>query len=145
MIETSARVISSAKGTALVEAASRTGCSSCHSQSSCGISGLGKYFSAGRAAIAVQCDANVGAGDELNLSMSEADFLKAGLLAYLLPSVLMIIGAGFASSLGFGDAGAVLGAAAGFAGGLLIVRLLAWKPRMIVQQKNSFFNKGDTP
>jgi sigma-E factor negative regulatory protein RseC len=138
MIETSARVISSSKGTVLVEAASRTGCSSCHSQGTCGISGLGKYFSAGRAAISVQCDANVGAGDELSLGMSEGDFLKAGLLAYLLPTVLMITGAGLASSLGFGDAGAVLGAGVGMAAGFVSGRLTGWAPQMSVESKKKF-------
>ncbi len=145
MIETSARVISSDSGTVLVEPASQSGCGGCKSHSSCGISGLGKYFSANRTAIAVHCDANVGAGDELNMSMSEADFLKAGLLAYLLPSVFTITGAGFASSLGFGDAGAVLGAISGFTGGLMVVRVLAWKPRMLVRKTNSLFNEGETP
>jgi sigma-E factor negative regulatory protein RseC len=135
MIETSARVISSANGTVLVEASARTGCSSCHSRSACGISGLGKYFSAGRTAIAVQCDANVGAGDELNLSMSEGDFLKAGLLAYLLPSVLTITGAGVATTLGFGDAGAVLGAGIGMAAGFMLARLTAWVPQIRAENK----------
>jgi positive regulator of sigma E activity len=110
---------------------------------------LGKYFSANRNAIAVRCDASVSAGDELQLSMSESDFLKAGLLAYLLPSVLTIIGAGLAASLDFGDAGAVLGAVSGFVGGMLIVKLLAWKPHMKVRQVqvslNSLFNEGETP
>ncbi len=145
MIKTSARVISSADGTALVEPTKDSGCGGCKSHSSCGISGLGKYFSTDRKAIAVRCDANVSAGDELQLTMSESDFLKAGLLAYLLPSLLTITGAAFSSSLGFGDVGALLGAIAGFASGLLIVRLLAWKPRMSVAPTNSMFNQGDTP
>jgi sigma-E factor negative regulatory protein RseC len=149
MIETSARVISVGNGTALVEPSAQTGCGSCRSHSTCGVSGLGKYFSANRNAIAVRCDAGVSAGDELQLSMSEGDFLKAGLLVYLLPSVLTIIGAGLAASLDFGDAGAVLGAVSGFAGGMLIVKLLAWKPHMTVCQVqvslNSLFNEGETP
>ena len=135
MIETSARVISSANGTVLVEASARGGCSSCHSRSACGISGLGKYFSAVRTAIAVQCDANVVSGDELNLSMSEGDFLKAGLLAYLLPSVLTITGAGVATTLGFGDAGAVLGAGIGMAAGFMLARLTAWVPQIRAENK----------
>lgn len=134
MIETSARVISSVNGTVLVEPAMESGCGGCKSRSTCGVSDLGKYFSTNRKAIAVRCDASVSAGDELNLSMSESDFLKAGLLAYLLPSVFTIAGAGIAASLDFGDAGAVLGAASGFVSGMLIVRSLAWKPRMSVRQ-----------
>ena len=67
--------------------------------------------------------------------MSEGDFLKAGLLAYLLPSVLMITGAGIASSLGFGDAGAVLGAGIGMAAGFMLSRLTAWVPQIRVERK----------
>ena len=134
MIETTARVVSCDNGTALVEPTAQSGCGGCQSRSVCGVSGLGKYFSGNRKAIEVKCDANVRAGDELQLSMSEGDMLKAGLLAYLLPSVLTITGAGIAAMLGYGDVGAVAGAVSGFAGGMLIVKLLGWKPGMTAHQ-----------
>jgi len=143
MIATSARVITVANGTAQVEPTAQSGCGGCKTSSSCAVSGLGKYFSNNRKAIAVQCDANIRAGDELHMTMSEADFLKAGVLAYLLPSLFTIIGAGLAATLGYKDAGAVAGAVLGFASGLLLVRLIAWKPRMTVSQVT--FNEGDTP
>ncbi len=145
MIATSARVISADKGTAQVEPTAQSGCGGCKSSSSCAVSGLGKYFSGNRKAIAVQCDASVRAGDELHMTMSEADFLKAGVLAYLLPSLFTIIGAGLAATLDYGDVGAVLGAVLGFACGLLLVRLFNWTPRMTVRQVNGLFNEGDTP
>jgi len=134
MIETTARVISADNGTALVEPTLESGCGGCKSRSACGVSGLGKYFSTNRQPIEVRCGTNVQAGDELHLSMSEGDFLKAGMLAYLLPSVLTITGAGIAAMLGYGDVGAVAGAVSGFAGGMLIVRLLGWKPGMTAHQ-----------
>ncbi len=135
MIETTARVVSSDNGTVMVQPSTQSGCGSCGSRSVCGVSGLGKYFSGNRKSIAVKCDANVHAGDELQLSMSEGDMLKAGLLAYLLPSVLALVGASVAASYGFGDVGAVLGAAAGVAVGLLIGRLTGWVPHMQAQRK----------
>ena len=144
MIETSARVVSADNGTVMVEASSQSGCGGCTSRSVCGVSGLGKYFSNNRKAIKVQCDANVRAGDELQLSMDEGDLLKAGLLAYLLPSVLALVGAGIAARLDFGDVGAVLGAAAGVAVGFLLGRLTGWVPHLSAQRKNEFY-KGDTP
>jgi positive regulator of sigma E activity len=100
------------------------------------VSGLGKYFSNNRKAIAVRCDAGVHAGDELKLSMSEGDMLKAGLLAYLLPSVLALVGAGIAASIGLNDLGAVLGAGIGIAVGFLLGRLSGWVPRLVAQRKN---------
>jgi sigma-E factor negative regulatory protein RseC len=133
MIETTARVVTAENGTVMVEPSTQSGCGGCASRSSCGVSGLGKYFSHNRKAIAVQCDANVRAGDELQLSMSEGDLLKAGLMAYLLPSVLALVGAGIAASFGLGDVGAVFGAAAGIALGFLLGRLTGWVPKMSVK------------
>jgi sigma-E factor negative regulatory protein RseC len=98
------------------------------------MSGLGKYFSHNRKTITVQCDVNVRAGDELQLSMSEGDLLKAGLLAYLLPTVLALVGAGVAAALGMGDIGAVLGAANGMAAGFLLGRWTSWAPQMSAQK-----------
>jgi sigma-E factor negative regulatory protein RseC len=135
MIETTARVVSSDNGTVMVQPSAQSGCGGCQSRSVCGVSGLGKYFSGNRKSIAVKCDANVRPGDELQLSMNEGDMLKAGLLAYLLPSVLALVGASVAASYGFGDVGAVLGAAAGVAVGLLIGRLTGWVPHMQAQRK----------
>ncbi len=132
MIETTARVVSSDNGTVLVEPTLQSGCGGCGSRDVCGVSGLGKYFSGKRKAIAVQCDAGVRAGDELQLSMSEGDMLKAGLLAYLLPSVLALVGAGVASS--YGDVAAVLGAVAGIAMGFLLGRLSGWVPSMMAKK-----------
>jgi len=135
MIETTARVVSADNGTVMVQPSTQSGCGGCQSRSVCGVSGLGKYFSGNRKSIAVKCDANVHAGDELQLSMSEGDMLKAGLLAYLLPSVLALVGASVAAAYGWGDVGAVLGAAAGLAVGLLTGRLTGWVPHMQAQRK----------
>lgn len=130
MIATPVRVVSAGNGMAQVEPAAQSGCGGCQSRSSCGVSGLGKYLSANRKAIEVKCDANVRAGDELQLSMSEGDLLKAGLLAYLLPSVLALVGAGIAAAYGLGDVGAVLGAGIGIATGFLLGRLSGWVPHL---------------
>ncbi|TAJ82222.1 MAG: hypothetical protein EPO42_01510 [Gallionellaceae bacterium] len=145
MIATSARVVSIGDGTARVEPSNESGCGGCKSRGSCGVSGLGKYFSNHRNAIEVKCDTGIRAGDELQLSMSEGDLLKAGLLAYLLPCVLALVVAGIAASLDLGDVGAVLGAGIGFVSGFLLARLTGWVPRMTVQHKNENFSKGETP
>jgi sigma-E factor negative regulatory protein RseC len=135
MIATSARVIAAHNGIAQVEPTTESGCGGCKSRSSCGVSGLGKYFSSNRKTIEVCCDMSVRAGDELQLSMSEGDLLKAGLLVYLLPCVLALIGAGIAASFDLGDVGAALGMVAGFATGFFLARLSGWTPRLIAQRK----------
>ncbi|MDP2142751.1 MAG: SoxR reducing system RseC family protein [Gallionella sp.] len=138
MISAPVRVVSADNGRAQVEPTAQSGCGGCASKSSCGVSGLGKYFSHNRKAIEVPCDANVQAGDELQLHMSEGDLLKAGLLAYLLPTVLALVGAGIAAALGLGDIGAVLGAANGMAAGFLLGRWSGWAPQIVAEKKEGF-------
>lgn len=134
MIATTARVVSANNGIAQVESTEKSGCGGCASREACGVSGLGKYFSHKRKTIPVRCDANVRAGDELQLSMEEGELLKAGLLAYLLPSVLALTGAGIATAFGLGDVGAALGAANGMALGFLLGRWTGWVPQMSAQK-----------
>lgn len=138
MISAPVRVVSSAGGVAQVESTEKSGCGGCASSSSCGVSGLGKYFAHNRKTIEVQCDVNVRAGDELQLSLSEGDLLKAGLLAYLLPTVLALAGAGSAVAFGLGDIGAVLGAANGMALGFMLGRWSGWVPKMSTKSEKQF-------
>lgn len=145
MISTSAKVISAADGSALVEPTMQSGCNSCQSRSACGVSGLGKYFSTNRKLIEVRCEGGVRAGDELQLHMSEGDLLKAGLLAYLLPVLLALTGSGIAASCSLGDGGEALGALAGFAAGFLLVRLSNWVPRLVARRNNELLTEGETP
>lgn len=132
MITTEAQVISVSNGVARVETSITSGCGGCQSRSSCGVSGLGKYFSNNRKAVEVHCDANVCAGDALQLSMTEGDLLKAGLLAYLLPSVLALVGAGIGAA--WGDVGAVLGMVAGFGVGFLVAKYTRWTPQLLAKK-----------
>jgi sigma-E factor negative regulatory protein RseC len=128
-IETRARVVSIASGKVWVEATSQQGCAACQSRSSCSVSGLGKFFSRNKPPVAVPCDLAVQPGDSLVLSVAESDLLRAGLLAYLLPTVLSVLGAIAATLSGFGDAAAVAAMLAGFAAGMVIARVSARAPR----------------
>jgi sigma-E factor negative regulatory protein RseC len=135
MIETTARVVSISNGIAQIDPTTTSGCGGCKSRNSCGVSGLGKYFSNTRKSIQVNCDQNIRAGDELQLSMSESDLLKAGLMVYLLPVVLSLVGAGVATSMGFGDVGSVMGMMLGFVTGFFLARLSGWAPNLVAQKK----------
>jgi sigma-E factor negative regulatory protein RseC len=129
MIETRTRVISIAGGKIWMEASTEQGCAACHSQSTCGLSGLGKYLNRGRAPVPVSCDLPVQPGDSLVMNLAESDLLRAGLLAYLLPTVLSVLGAVAATLFGLGDAAAAVAMLAGFVAGLLIARLFSRAPR----------------
>ncbi len=135
MIAAKVRVISSRNGKLLVESTEQSGCGGCGSRSVCGVSGLAKYFAGGRKPVAISCSAEVRAGDELQLHMSEGDLLRAGVMAYLLPSVFALLGAGTAAACGLGDGGAAMGAAAGVGMGLLLGRVTGWLPRMRVRKE----------
>jgi len=139
MISAPVRVISTEAGTAFVMPTAQSGCGGCQSRESCGISGLGKYFSGNRKAIKVDCEAGVHPGEELQVSLSEGDLIKAGLLAYLLPCMFALIGAGVSTSLGFGDVGAALGAGAGMAAGFAAGRLTGWVPHIVAHRTQAGF------
>lgn len=134
MIETRARVVSVGNGQARVEASSQQGCAACQSQSSCSVSGLGKFFGRNKPPVAVACDLAVQPGDSLVLSLAESDLLRAGILAYLLPTVLSVLGAITASLFGLGDAAAVAATLAGFAAGLAIARAFFRTPRIQISR-----------
>jgi sigma-E factor negative regulatory protein RseC len=129
LIETRTRVVSTAPGKVWVEATSQQGCAACQSQGTCGVSGLGKFLGRNRAPVALACDLAVQAGDGLVLNLAESDLLRAGLLAYLLPTLLSVAGAVAATLAGLGDAAAAAAMAAGFAGGLVIARMFSRAPR----------------
>jgi sigma-E factor negative regulatory protein RseC len=134
MIETRARVVSVANGKAWVEASSQQGCAACQSHSSCSVSGLGKFFSRNKPPVAVACDLAVQPGDSLVLSVAESDLLRAGVLAYLLPTVLSVLGAIAATLSGFGDVAAVVAMLVGFAIGLAIARVFAGAPHFHISR-----------
>lgn len=129
MIETRVRVVASAGGVSFVEAAEANGCGACGHQDGCGISGLGRFLSRRRPPVALACGA-VRPGQELTVAVDEADLLRVGLWAYLLPAALAVAGA--VAGAGLGDAAAVAAAALGLAGGLAIARLFAGTPRISI-------------
>ncbi len=140
MISAPVRVIAVQNRVAQVMPTEKSGCGGCASRDACGVSGLGRYFSSRRKTIDVACDAQVRAGDALQLSLSEGDLIKAGLLAYLLPCVTAVAGAALAS--GYGDVGSAVGAAVGAASGFVLARVSGWAPRVVVQTSST---KGETP
>lgn len=139
MISTPVRVLAVKDRVAQVVPSAQSGCGGCASRESCGVSGLGRFFASRRKAVELPCDAAVRAGDEMQVQMRNSDLLKAGLLAYLLPCVLALVGAGALQA--YGDIGAVLGAGIGAVAGFLVARLSGWAPRVVVGTSSI---KGET-
>jgi sigma-E factor negative regulatory protein RseC len=143
LIQTRARVVSTAPGTVWVEASSQQGCAACQSQGTCGVSGLGKFLGRNKPPVALACDLAVQPGDGLVLNLAESDLLRAGLLAYLLPTLLSVAGALAATLAGLGDAAAAVAMAAGFAAGLGIARVFARAPHIRISRPTDSPTPGD--
>jgi sigma-E factor negative regulatory protein RseC len=125
------------------QAGSQQGCAACQSQSSCGVSGLGKFLGRNKPPVAIACDLAVLPGDSLVLNIAESDLLRAGLLAYLLPALLSVAGAIVATLAGLGDAAAAGAMLAGFAAGLGIARVFARAPRFHISRPTDSPTPGD--
>jgi sigma-E factor negative regulatory protein RseC len=120
MIAIKATVIEKAPGQIWIK--TTAGCTSC--QSSCGLAEVGRFLAQRRSSIALPCDQAVNPGDEVTLVVAESALLRAGLFAYLMPAILMILGAALATLAGGGDGSAVIGAAAGLTLGFIFIRLV---------------------
>jgi len=143
MIETRARVVSIAPGKVWIEASSQQGCAACQSQARCGVSGLGKFLGRNKPPVALSCDLAVQPGDSLVLNIAESVLLRAGLLAYLLPALLSVLGALAATPFDLGDAAAATATVAGFAAGLGIARVFARAPRFHISRPTDSPTPGD--
>lgn len=128
MIEQTAVVIRTDGQYALVEAQRQSSCGSCNAKQGCGTGML--EGSVGRRAMRMtalnQCEAGV--GEEVVVAVPEKGFIKGAFFTYLLPLLLMLVGAVIAQQLdltGTGvneDFAALLGAVAGFVLALLLLR-----------------------
>ena len=98
------------------------GCSSCGQKKSCGV---GKLAAGGKISlIRLPAEPGLQAGDPVTLSVDQGDINRAALLGYLLPAVLMVVGAVAGESISGRDAGAALGAFAGLLVGVLLSRIM---------------------
>ncbi len=123
MIETEAVVVKIEHGVAYVQAERKSNCSSC-SESSCGTSVLANFF--GQKTPLYRACNEIGAkvGDRVVVGMEESALFKGTLLLYLLPLLLLFVGAATGNALadsadvkdGYSVAGAFIGLVAGFLG-----------------------------
>ena len=148
MIETKVRVLKAGQGLAWVETTEQNGCGACQAKSACAISGLGRFFSNRRRPVPV-CADDARPGQQYTVAVREADFLKAGLVAYLVPSLLAVLGAAMAAAGGLGDAWSVMGMALGFLLGMLLAGALSTRmapPIALHASPESIpSNQGETP
>jgi len=130
VIEESATVISCEGRFAEVETQRRSACGECSAGVGCGSAVIAKWFGDRRARLRVCNDIDARPGNQVVIGVREKTLVAASLLVYLLPLVLLLLGAIGASELAARsalpvDPIAALGGIGGLLLGLLAVRRLA--------------------
>ncbi|WP_066965248.1 SoxR reducing system RseC family protein [Microbulbifer sp. Q7] len=134
MIEERGRVVALEQTGVWLETVQRSGCHSCAAKSGCGTGLLGDFWtnaSRVRVAVAPKALAPIRLHDTVVIGIAENTLATSALLVYLLPLVLLVLGAlggdallsALAAGEPSGESGAMLGALAGLALGALLVRV----------------------
>lgn len=97
MIEELAIVAKIENNEVWVETRATKGCSGCLQKNGCSTSVLDKLIR--KKAVAVDCDIDLKAGDEVLVGIEEGVLIRASLLLYLLPLLAMVLGGGLAQGL----------------------------------------------
>lgn len=147
MVETQAVVVKIEDAVAYVQAERKSSCSGC-SESSCGTSTLAGFF--GRKTPLYRASNEIGAkvGDQVVVGVNESALFKGTLLLYMLPLLLLFIGAVAGNALAAADAGegyAVAGAAVGLAAGFLGLKLLSARSGLDKQFQPVILSRVDVP
>lgn len=126
MIEEAGRVVEVRDQFAWIETVPKSTCNSCSVRSGCGTSVLAKVL--GRRNTPVRVANPIGAvvGDRVVIGISESGLVRGSLAVYCVPLVGLFLGAAgsyyLADSSGYAEVASILGALAGFLGGLAWVQ-----------------------
>jgi sigma-E factor negative regulatory protein RseC len=121
MLETRAVIVQIEGRHAFVQASQANGCEQC-SGKGCGAGKLSQLFCSKPRQFQVDNSINAGIGDEVIVSVAEGSVLRGISVVYLLPLLLLVMGAMLGNSWvgqagqqdGYAAVGAILGLAAGF-------------------------------
>lgn len=148
MIETQAVVVKIEDAVAYVQAERKSSCSGC-SESSCGTSVLADFFGHKTPLYRVRNEIGAKVGDQVVVGMNESALFKGTLLLYMLPLLLLFIGAvtgnALAATVGDSDSYSVMGAAIGLAAGFLGTKLLSARSNLRKQFQPVILSRGDAP
>jgi sigma-E factor negative regulatory protein RseC len=124
MLEHTGTVIEVDENTALIETVRRSACGHCSSGDSCGTSVLAGLFNKRGNFVRVSNHLHLQPGDQAVLGIAESTLLRAALWAYMVPLIVMIAFAMFASAAGFSDGYVFIASMAGLFNGLYLARLV---------------------
>lgn len=138
MITENGKVVAIDGARVWVQTIRNSACQSCAARHGCGQRALAGATGGRANQVLVANDLEAQVGDEVTLAIDEAALLRASLLVYAVPLLLMVAGAvlGYQGS-GGQDPASIAGAVAGLAGGFALVRRLQrhsahrYEPRLI--------------
>jgi sigma-E factor negative regulatory protein RseC len=128
MLEMRAIVIQTHGEDASIQPIGTGGCGHCDSEGGCGSGTLSKLFCSSKPRhFKVRNEAGAKVGDEVQVSIPDGMLLRGALKMYVLPLILLLVGAGAGVGLAGGvamrDAYAVAGATIGVLLGFILARL----------------------
>lgn len=127
MLETRATVINVDGSSAMVQSSQATGCGQCDGKG-CGTSKLSRLFCSQPRQFKVRNPVHADVGDEVIIAIVEGSVMRGIGLVYLLPLLLMFLGALLGNAIAepqSADRNAASGAMLGLAVGFLAVRMIS--------------------
>lgn len=125
LIEESATVVERDGDYVWVEASNSAGCSSCGSSSRCGTGMLSGILGKRRNLLRIRDHLGLQVGEQVMLGTVPGQLVKAAVITYLLPLLLMVITAIGASGLDLDDSGVMVTSLGGLMLGFLLVQLIS--------------------
>jgi sigma-E factor negative regulatory protein RseC len=138
MLEETAQVVEVKDGLLTAETESRSGCSHCHSSSSCSTSVVAKLFGVRRNRLVMANHLNAMPGDQIVIGIPDQLLVRASLTAYLLPLIVMLLVTALGDLAGVNELFLSLLALSGLAMGFFTVRWVSrgrtsqqYEPRLL--------------
>lgn len=138
MLEETGTVVETRGNTIWVETQSRGSCSNC-SNDGCSTSVLAQLFGVKRNRVALENELGAEVGQQVVIGISDGLLVRASLLIYLMPLLLMLVIVMSANDMGVGEIVQGVAALTGLGFGFVLVRLITgnlsihqrFKPRLL--------------
>lgn len=152
MIEEQAIIIRIDGERAFLEVERSQPCGMCGATRGCGISMWGRIFGRRQGTFSAINSLKLGVGERVIIGVEESALLSSSLMAYILPLLMLCLGAWLVPLLlnvaplarATSDFHAFVGAAMGLAGGLLLVKLLTSSKRTMGRYQPVMLRRSET-
>ncbi len=118
MIEEFAIVVAHEPGIAWVETSHRNACGTCDQSAGCGNALLGGLFTLGANRLALEDRLGIAIGERVVIGIPDTLLVRAAVIAYLIPLLTLVAGAGLAQWLQLAETGVALTGIVGLGAGI---------------------------